>query len=126
MVAPARTSMAATSAVITTGTATDAVWAAGVSPSHCSRTGGRRPGKSGRSHRQEEAFMSTITTQELELETAELLPARETLWGSFSYQSNSAVVGNGNGDTYQSGLINVSLLNGNFNGDFNNIGQSNS
>ena len=48
--------------------------------------------------------MSTITTQELELETAELLPARETLWGSFSYQSNSAVVGNGNGDTYQSGL----------------------
>jgi hypothetical protein len=95
-------------------------------------TGGRRPGKSGRSRRprqtfaKEEAFMSTITTQELELETAELLPARETLWGSFSYQSNSAVVGNGNGDTYQSGLINVSLLNGNFNGDGNSIGQSNS
>jgi hypothetical protein len=84
------------------------------------------PGRPGGPAGQEEAFMSTITTQELELETAELLPARETLWGSFSYQSNSAVVGNGNGDTYQSGLINVSLLNGNFNGDFNNIGQSNS
>ena len=43
--------------------------------------------------------MSTVTMQELELETAELLPARETLWGSFSHQSNSAVVGNGNGNT---------------------------
>ena len=69
--------------------------------------------------------MSTITTQELELETAELLPARETLWGSFSHQSNSAVVGNGNGNTEQSGLINVSLLNGNFNGNGNTIDQSN-
>ena len=69
--------------------------------------------------------MSTITTQELELETAELLPARETLWGYFSYQSNSAVVGNGNGDTYQHGLLNISLLNGNFNGDGNFISQSN-
>jgi hypothetical protein len=72
-----------------------------------------------------EAFMSTITMQELELETAELLPARETLWGSFSYQSNSAVVGNGNGDTYQEGLVNISALNGNFNGDGNLIFQSN-
>jgi hypothetical protein len=70
--------------------------------------------------------MSTITMQELELETAELLPARETLWGSFSYQSNSAVVGSGDGNTEQSGLINVSLLNGNFDGNGNAIGQSNS
>jgi hypothetical protein len=31
--------------------------------------------------------MSTVTMQELELETAELLPARETLW---CYRSHSA------------------------------------
>jgi len=77
--------------------------------------------------------MSTITMQELELETAELLPARETLWGSFSSQSNSAVVGSGDGNTYQSAegggilspAVNVSALNGNFNGDGNLIFQSN-
>ena len=94
-------------------------------------TGGRRPGKAGRSRRprqtfaKEEAFMSTITTQELELETAELLPARETLWGSFSHQSNSAVVGNGNGNTEQVGLLNISAFNGFGNGDLNTINQSN-
>jgi hypothetical protein len=65
--------------------------------------------------------MSTITMQELELETAELLPARETLWGYYS--SNTAIVGSGNGNTEQEGLINVSALNGNFNGDFNNVNQ---
>jgi hypothetical protein len=67
--------------------------------------------------------MSTITMQELELETAELLPARETLWGSFSSASNSAVVGSGDGNTYQEGLVNISALNGNGNGNFNNINQ---
>ncbi len=66
--------------------------------------------------------MSTdVTMQELELETAELLPARETLWGYYS--SKTAIVGSGNGNTEQEGLINVSLLNGNFNGDFNNVNQ---
>jgi len=46
--------------------------------------------------------MSTdVTMQELELETAELLPARETLWAnSYSYNGNSSggfiSVGNGN------------------------------
>jgi hypothetical protein len=69
--------------------------------------------------------MSTITTQELELETAELLPARETLWGSFSYQSNSAVVGSGDGNTEQNGFINVAFLNGSGDGNFNTIYQSN-
>jgi hypothetical protein len=67
--------------------------------------------------------MSTITMQELELETAELLPARETLCrsgGGYSY-SSTTIVGSGDGNTEQSGLINVSLLNGNFNGDFNNV-----
>jgi hypothetical protein len=35
--------------------------------------------------------MSTVTMQELELETAELLPARETLWhGPSSYVSQNA------------------------------------
>ena len=69
--------------------------------------------------------MSAITMQELELETAELLPARETLW-LFSSQRNVAVIGNGNGNTYQQGVLNVSALNGNFNGSFNNVTQSNS
>ena len=67
--------------------------------------------------------MSAITMQELELETAELLPARETLWFG---QRNVAVIGNGNGNTYQQGVLNVSALNGNFNGSFNNVTQSNS
>jgi hypothetical protein len=47
-----------------------------------------------------------VTMQELELETAELLPARETL-------SSSARAGSGN--TGQSGLVNVSAANGSFN-----------
>jgi hypothetical protein len=75
--------------------------------------------------------MSTVTMQELELETAELLPARETLWSSScgcrssnNFQSNN---GNGDGNTYQvaegggilSPAVNVSALNGN--GDGNTI-----
>jgi len=69
--------------------------------------------------------MSAITMQELELETAELLPARETLW-LFSSQRNTAVIGNGNGNTHQQGVLNISALNGNFNGSFNSVNQSNS
>ena len=49
-----------------------------------------------------------VTMQELELETAELLPARETL-------SSSTRPGSGN--TSQSGLVNVSAANGSFNND---------
>jgi hypothetical protein len=67
--------------------------------------------------------MSAITTQELELESAELLPARETLWRYGSSASNSAVVGSGDGNTEQFGLLNISALNGNFDGDGNSIGQ---
>jgi hypothetical protein len=69
--------------------------------------------------------MSTVTMQELELETAELLPPRETLWvhPSSSYASNTAVIGSGDGDTYQNGLLNISLLNGNFDGDGNTVYQ---
>ena len=47
-----------------------------------------------------------VTMQELELETAELLPARETL---------SSGVRAGNGNTAQSGVVNVSAANGNAN-----------
>ncbi len=57
-----------------------------------------------------------VTTQDLELEHAELLPSRETLCvfnqghggSSFSFTQ----VGYGN--TAQSGLLNVSALNGSF------------
>jgi hypothetical protein len=54
--------------------------------------------------------MSTITTRDLELETAELLPARETLSCQSSHPSYSYtnIVGN----TSQVGLVNVSAFNG--------------
>ncbi len=69
--------------------------------------------------------MSDVTMQELELETAELLPARETLChaGHSGSSRNTAVIGSGDGHTYQSGLINVSALNGNLDGNFNNVFQ---
>jgi hypothetical protein len=64
--------------------------------------------------------MSTaVTMQDLELETAELLPSRETLncchsRSSFSFTQVNA---SQNGNTIQNGLINVSALNGNFSGN---------
>jgi hypothetical protein len=51
--------------------------------------------------------MSDVTMQELELETAELLPARETL---NCHRSSYSVTNIGN--TAQFGLINVSAFNG--------------
>jgi hypothetical protein len=62
--------------------------------------------------------MSTnaVTMQDLELESAELLPVRETLCSSHGHPSSSFTqVGYGN--TAQAGLMNVSAGNG----DFNNI-----
>jgi hypothetical protein len=58
-----------------------------------------------------------VTMQDLELEHAELLPSRETLWvchpkcgsGSGSSYSFTQV---GYGNTAQSGLVNVSVANG--------------
>ena len=52
--------------------------------------------------------MSTVTMQELELETAELLPARETLCsgGGYSSQNSAGLVNFLNGD-------NISVLSGN-------------
>jgi hypothetical protein len=65
--------------------------------------------------------MSTVTMQELELETAELLPARETLWSctkstgsSNTYVSQFGqgnVIGSGNYD--QHGLLNLQVDNNN-------------
>jgi hypothetical protein len=58
-----------------------------------------------------------VTMQELELETAELLPARETL---------SSGVQAGSGNTAQSGLVNVSAANGSVNHDASAGGHSSS
>jgi hypothetical protein len=66
--------------------------------------------------------MSTaVTMQDLELETAELLPSRETLnccgsrhSGGFSVTQLNA---SQNGNTAQFGLVNISALNGNLSGN---------
>ena len=70
--------------------------------------------------------MSTdVTMQELELETAELLPARETLWasscGCYGSGHNTTVIQqDGNTAQYAQGggflspTVQVSALNGNF------------
>ena len=56
--------------------------------------------------------MSTdVTMQELELESAELLPSRETL-NCCRYSGHSTSVTNVIGNTSQFGLINVSAFNG--------------
>ncbi len=66
-----------------------------------------------------------LSLAELESEHAEYLPAREVMWCCRSAgSSNYASVNNGNGDgnTYQDGLINVSVLNGNLDGNGNLTG----
>ncbi len=66
-----------------------------------------------------------LSLAELESEHAEYLPAREVMWACRAGAAgNHASVNNGNGDgnTYQEGLVNVSALNGNFNGDGNLTG----
>jgi hypothetical protein len=61
---------------------------------------------------------SAMSMQELEMESAELLPGRETLcvtcWhphggGSFAFTENSF------GNTTQYGLVNIAILNGSLN-----------
>jgi hypothetical protein len=59
---------------------------------------------------------TAVTMQDLDLETAELLPARETLcvsnWqGHGSYSFTQA----GYGNTAQSGFLDVAVANGSFN-----------
>lgn len=57
---------------------------------------------------------SAVTMQDLELEHAELLPSRETLWCARYYPGHSFTqVGYGN--TAQVGLVNVAVANGSFN-----------
>jgi len=59
---------------------------------------------------------SPVTMEELELESAELLPNRETLCcgGSYHPGSSYSFTQVGYGNTAQSGLVNVSALNGSF------------
>ena len=63
-----------------------------------------------------------VSMEDLELELAELLPSRETLWcchhpsnygSSFSFTQVAA----GNGNTNQAGFLNLSALNGNLSGN---------
>ncbi len=61
-----------------------------------------------------------VTMQDLELEHAELLPSRETLWVCHpkcgaSSGSSSVFIQNGYGNTAQSGLLNVAIANGSLN-----------
>jgi hypothetical protein len=61
-----------------------------------------------------------MTMDELERESAELLPSRETLWCCKGYSHSHGVSNSynltqvGYGNTVQSGLVNVSALNGSF------------
>ena len=66
-----------------------------------------------------------LSLAELEGEHAEYLPAREVMWCARAASAgNHASVnnGNGNGNTYQEGLVNVSAYNGDFNGNGNLTG----
>ena len=66
-----------------------------------------------------------ISLAELESEHAEYLPARRSCGAAAVLDaSNYASVNNGNGDgnTYQEGLVNVSVLNGNLDGNGNLTG----
>jgi len=63
---------------------------------------------------------ASVTMEELELESAELLPSRETLCCGGCYHSGgTSVFQYGNGNTAQSGWGNISVLNGNL--DNNNV-----
>ena len=68
--------------------------------------------------------MSTdVTMQELELETAELLPSRETLGVCYFHKSpgfsQTAIGGSGNGNGSGNGILNIG--NGTLNGNALNI-----
>ncbi len=71
--------------------------------------------------------MTGMSLEELDREHAEYLPDREVMWcyrGNNAASSNHATVNNGNddGNTYQDGLVNVSALNGNLDGNGNLTG----
>ena len=52
---------------------------------------------------------------DLELEHAELLPSRETLWVCHPARGGNSFAQVGYGNTAQSGLLNVAVANGSFN-----------
>ncbi len=60
-----------------------------------------------------------VTMQDLELEHAELLPSRETLWvchpKSGGSSSSSVFIQNGYGNTAQNGVLDVAIANGSLN-----------
>ena len=58
--------------------------------------------------------LPAVTTQDLELEHAELLPARETLF-LCKFHPSSSFTQVGYGNTAQAGLVNVAVANGSFN-----------
>ena len=62
--------------------------------------------------------MATYTMQELELETAELLPARETLW-CCQYGSKGTSIDSGNGNYNGNGNGFLNILSGDLNGNLN-------
>jgi hypothetical protein len=65
-----------------------------------------------------------LSVSELDMEQATFLPPREVMWGCRSGGAHYSSVhtnvgsfdGNGDGNTSQEGLVNVSLLNGNLDG----------
>ena len=60
--------------------------------------------------------LPAVTMQDLELEHAELLPSRETLWVCRSHHgSSTSITQVGYGNTAQAGLVNVAVANGSFN-----------
>ena len=65
--------------------------------------------------------MATYTMQELELETAELLPARETLWcyRASSSHPTTTNIDSGNGNFNGNGDGNFGFLSGNLDGNLN-------
>jgi hypothetical protein len=58
---------------------------------------------------------TAVTMHDLDLETAELLPGRETLCVSHWGGTSSSFTQAGYGNTAQSGLLNVAVANGSFN-----------
>jgi hypothetical protein len=56
-----------------------------------------------------------VTMDDLELEHAELLPSRETLWVCHPSRGGSSLTQVGYGNTVQSGVLNVAVANGSLN-----------
>ena len=62
--------------------------------------------------------LPAVTMQDLELESAELLPSRETLCACHSHpgssSSSATLIQNGYGNTAQAGGLNIAVANGSF------------